>query len=83
MSTPVPTRFSDEELATIDGLVALGIGVNRSDVIRLAVAQLHAAAQRARTGRLIVDAYREVPQSASVDTFAMANAIALTEAEPW
>ena len=34
MTTPIPTRFSDEELALIDELVAEGVGENRSAVIR-------------------------------------------------
>jgi Arc/MetJ-type ribon-helix-helix transcriptional regulator len=34
MTTPVPTRFTDAELAMIDELVASGIGDSRSAVIR-------------------------------------------------
>jgi hypothetical protein len=34
MTTPVPTRFSDEELAMIVRLVDDGIAVSRSAVIR-------------------------------------------------
>lgn len=83
MTTPVPTRFNDEELSTIDGLVAAGIGANRSDVIRNAVEYLGSAVRRARTGELIAESYRTVPQTAEDDALAMAHAIAMTEAEPW
>ncbi len=83
MTTPVPTRFNDEELSTIDALVAAGVGANRSDVIRNAVEHLSSAVQRARTGELIAESYRTVPQTAEDDALAMANAIAMTEAEPW
>jgi hypothetical protein len=33
--------------------------------------------------KTIADAYREMPQTEAEDTWTMANAIALTEAEPW
>lgn len=83
MTTPVPTRFSDAEVATIDRLVAEGVGVNRSDVIRRAVELLDDAVRRRRTGEAIAESYRSRPQSADDDALAMANAIAMTEAEPW
>jgi Arc/MetJ-type ribon-helix-helix transcriptional regulator len=83
MTTPVPTRFTDEELATIDDLVAAGIGESRSAVIRRAVHQLAEAVRRAHVGAAIADSYREHPQSPDDDDLAMASAIALTEAEPW
>ena len=83
MTTPIPTRFSDDELAVIDRLVAEGVGDNRSSVIRLAVERLDDALRRARIGQAIADSYREQPQSADDDALAMANAIGMTEAEPW
>jgi Arc/MetJ-type ribon-helix-helix transcriptional regulator len=83
MTTPVPTRFSDEELTTIDRLVAEGVGENRSDVIRRAVDHLNDTVRRVRTGEAIVESYRSRPQTGDDDALAMANAIAITEAEPW
>ena len=83
MTTPVPTRFSDDELELIDELVAEGIGENRSAVIRRAVAHLADAARRARTGALIANSYRQRPQTVEDDELAMASALALTEAESW
>lgn len=83
MTTPIPTRFSDEELAAIDRLVAEGVGQNRSDVIRQAVERLDDAVRRARLGKAIADSYRIKPQNPEDDEMAMANAIAMTEAEPW
>jgi Arc/MetJ-type ribon-helix-helix transcriptional regulator len=83
MTTPVPTRFSDEELATIDRLVAQGVGDNRSDVIRRAVDHLDSAVRRSRIGEVIAGSYRRHPQSDEDGAMAMANAIAITEAEPW
>lgn len=83
MTTPVPTRFSDDEIALLDELVAAGVGDNRSAVVRRAIAHLADAHHRARTGAAIADSYRSEPQSAEDDHLAMANAIALTEAEPW
>ena len=83
MTTPIPTRFSDEQLATIDRLVDAGVGQNRSDVIRQAVERLDEAIRRSRVGNAIADSYRSKPQSRQDDELAMANAVAMTEAEPW
>jgi Arc/MetJ-type ribon-helix-helix transcriptional regulator len=83
MTTPIPTRFSAEELAVIDRLVADGVGENRSDVIRRAVDHLDDAVRRTRTGEAIAESYRSHPQSPDDDALAMASAVAMTEAEPW
>ena len=80
---PVPTRFTDEELAALDRLVADGVGENRSQVIRHALAQLEESVRRARVGDAIAASYEQRPQGPDDDALAMANAIALTEAEPW
>ncbi|MBI4883842.1 MAG: ribbon-helix-helix protein, CopG family [Actinobacteria bacterium] len=83
MTTPIPTRFSDEEVSTIDRLVADGVGANRSDVIRRAIDFFDDALHRARVGEMIAASYRTQPQSADDDAAAMANAVAITEAEEW
>lgn len=83
MTTPVPTRFSDDELATIDRLVAAGVGGNRSEVIRRALARLDEAVRREQMGRTIAASYRQQPQTADDDALALANALAMTDAEPW
>ncbi|MPY93227.1 MAG: ribbon-helix-helix protein, CopG family [Acidimicrobiia bacterium] len=83
MTTPVPTRFSDDELALLDELVAAGVGDNRSAVVRRAVLLLADRVRRTRAGATIARSYRELPQSAEDDALALANAIAMTEAEPW
>jgi len=83
MTTPVPTRFSDEELALIDRLVEAGVADTRSAVIRRGVHHLADAVRRAQVGEAITESYRERPQTTDDDELAMANAIAMTEAEPW
>ncbi len=83
VTTPVPTRFTDEELALIDELVAEGIGETRSAVVRRGVHHLADSVRRARVGRSIADSYRAQPQSSEDDALAMASALAMTEAEPW
>ena len=83
MTTPVPTRFTAEELALIDDLVAEGVAESRSAVIRKGVHHLVDSIRRARIGEAIAQSYRECPQTADDDELAMANAIAMTEAEPW
>jgi Arc/MetJ-type ribon-helix-helix transcriptional regulator len=83
MTTPVPTRFNDEELKLIDQLVAEGLGDSRSAVIRRGVLHLADSVRRARLGAAIAESYRRHPQTREDDELAMASAIALTEAEPW
>ncbi len=83
MTTPIPTRFSEDELAIIDELVEAGVGETRSAVIRKGVEHLADSVRRARVGEAIAESYRTRPQTSEDDELAMANAIALTEAEPW
>jgi Arc/MetJ-type ribon-helix-helix transcriptional regulator len=83
MTSPIPTRFSDDELAGIDWLVTTGVGKNRSDVIRKAVARLDESVRRERVGQTIAASYRLRPQTFEDDQLAAANALAMTEAEPW
>jgi Arc/MetJ-type ribon-helix-helix transcriptional regulator len=83
MTTPVPTRFTDDELALIDELVAQGVGDSRSAVIRTGVHQLAESIRRAHIGETIAASYRSQPQTDDDDELALASALALTEAEPW
>ena len=83
MTTPVPTRFTDDELAIIDQLVDDGLAASRSAVIRRGVHHLADAVRRAKIGESIAASYRAVPQTSEDDELAMANAMAMTEAEPW
>lgn len=83
MTVPVPTRFTEDELALIDELVEAGVAENRSAVIRRSVHHLADSVRRARVGASIAASYREQPQSPEDDDLAMASAIAMTEAEPW
>ena len=83
ITTAVPTRFSSRQIETIDRLVAAGIGDTRSAVIRRAVEHLAESIERAHIGKSIADSYRAQPQTVEDDAQAMANAIAMTEAEPW
>ena len=83
MTTPVPTRFTDEELDLIDELVASGIAETRSAVIRRGIHHLSDSVRRAGVGAAIAESYRLHPQTSEDDALAMSSAIALTEAEPW
>ena len=67
----------------LDELVAAGIGETRSAVVREAVVRLADTVRRAADGATIATSYQERPQSADEDHLALANAIAMTEAEPW
>jgi len=67
----------------LDELVAAGVGETRSAVVRQAVRRLAEAVRRAEIGASIASSYHAVPQSAEDDELALANAIAMTDAEPW
>ena len=83
MTSTVPTRFTASQMQTLDRLVAEGVGETRSEVIRKAVDRLAESVERDRAGQMIADSYRRQPQSAEENAMAMANAIAMVEAEPW
>lgn len=83
MSTPIPTRFSDDEIDSIDRLVDRNVAPTRSELIRYAVRLLDDAVRRAEEGEAIADAYRRLPQTQDDILLARANADALVEAEPW
>ena len=78
-----PTRFNSSQIETLDRLVAEGVGETRSAVVRRAVEHLAESVERSRAGGLIAASYRARPQTADDDAQAMANAVAMTEAEPW
>lgn len=79
----MPTRFAASQVQTLARLVAEGVGETRSEVIRKAVDRLAQSVERERVGQMIADSYRRQPQIAEEDAMAMANAIAMVEAEPW
>ena len=83
MTSAVPTRFTASQMQTLDRLVAEGVGETRSEVIRKAVDRLAESIERDRVGQMIADSYRRQPQSPEEDAMAMANAVAMVEAEPW
>lgn len=61
-ATPVPVRFSDEQIEAIDRLVDEGVGETRSEVIRRAVERLDDDIRRARIGEEMAESYRHQPQ---------------------
>lgn len=79
----VRVRFSEGELSVIDRLVSEEIGTSRENVIRQAVCWYDDALRRHRVGKAIEDHYLQHPQTEADHAQAMANAVALTEAEPW
>ncbi len=83
MTTQVPTRFGENELAALDQLVADGVADSRSEAIRLAVARLHDQHRRARIGAEIAAAYRAMPQTPEELEWAMESADELATEESW
>ncbi len=83
MSISVAVRCSQRERDLIDELVRLGVGPNRSAVIRESLAEMAAASKPRAEGAAIAASYRERPQSEEDRAAAVAHALALTDAEPW
>jgi Arc/MetJ-type ribon-helix-helix transcriptional regulator len=83
VASPIPTRFTDDEVALIDDLIAAGVGSTRSDVIRRGLHNLADAVRRAGIGESIAASYRNLPQTEADDALAAATAQALIDAEPW
>ena len=82
-AVPIPVRFNEAQIESIDRMVGQGVGETRSEVIRRAVERLDDAIRRSCVGEEIAESYRKQPQSSGEDAAAMAAAIALVEAEPW
>ncbi len=80
MTTQVPTRFDPADLARLDELVADGVGHSRSEVIRIAFADLYERNRRAKIGRQIVEAYAAVPQTDDEHAWADAGLADMFEA---
>lgn len=62
---------------------AIENGTDQSDVLRPAGDHLADSIRRAGEGAAIAASYQEIPQGPEEDAAALANAIAMTEAEPW
>ena len=81
--TQLVARVDDELVAAVDAMVVSGAVANRSEAVRLALAQLVDRHERAQIGRAIIEGYRRVPQTDEEIRWADdATAQALDE-EPW
>lgn len=67
----------------VDQRSAIEDDTDQSGVLRQADDNLAESIRRAREGEAIAASYRQVPQGPEEDAAALANAIAMTEAEPW
>lgn len=65
-----------------DRRAAIEDAADQSDVLRQSDDHLADSIRRANEGEAIAAAYRKLPQGAEEDAAALANAIAMTEAEP-
>ena len=77
------TRVDDRLIADVDELVEAGIATSRSDAVRIGLEALVEQHRRRKTGRAIVDAYREQPQTADELAGLEEATRALIAEEPW
>ncbi len=77
------TRVDDRLIADVDELVEAGIVTSRSDAVRVGLEALVEQHRRHKTGRAIVDAYRERPQTADEVAGLEEATRALIAGEPW
>ena len=83
MTVQLIARVDAELLTGVDSLINLGVAANRSEVVRLALAELIERTHQAEVDRRTVAAYVSQPQpSAEVDR-AREAALRMIAAEPW
>jgi metal-responsive CopG/Arc/MetJ family transcriptional regulator len=76
-------RIDDDLLAKVDLVVSWGEMQTRSDVVRQALVELIERKSRERTGRLIADGYRRLPQTDAEVAGLHAAALDMIAQEPW
>lgn len=77
------TRVDDSVVAALDALVADGSVASRSDAVRLGLARIIDEHRRDRIGALIVEGYRNRPQTDAEVGWADASSARMIAEEPW
>lgn len=77
------TRLDDRLMAEVDRLVADGVVANRSEAVRLGLERLVDQQQRQRVAAVIVESYRQRPQSDEELAGLDEATRALVSDEPW
>ncbi len=77
------TRLHDRLLADVDVLVADGLVASRSDAVRRGLERLVDDHRRRKVGALIVEAYRQQPQTDEELAGLDEATRALIDEEPW
>lgn len=81
--TQIVTRVNQSLAARVDELVAEGVVLSRSDAVRIGLEWLVERHRRERTGAVIMQSYRRVPQSEEELAGIEEATRALIEEEPW
>lgn len=76
-------RLDDRLMAEVDRLVADGVVANRSEAVRLGLERLVDQQQRQRVAAVIVESYRQRPQSDEELAGLDEATRALVSDEPW
>lgn len=77
------TRIDQELAAALDELVEAGVVANRSEAVRMGLAQLIDRHRRAQIGEAIVAGYRSVPQGEDESSWSDEATVAMIADEPW
>lgn len=81
--TQLVTRIDDDLASLVDELIVAGIVESRSDAVRRGLRALIDHHQRRRTAELIVDGYRNQPQTEEEVGWADEATVRLIGDEPW
>ena len=83
MTSQLIARVDDEILMGVDSLITLGVGSNRSEIVRIALSELIERTRQAEVERQMIAAYRAQPQSQAEIERAHQAGLRMIVAEPW
>ena len=63
MTSQLIARVDDELLLGVDSLINLGVGSNRSEIVRIALSELIERTQQTEVERQMIAAYQSQPQA--------------------
>jgi len=83
MTSQLIARVDDELLLGVDSLIDLGVGSNRSEIVRIALSELIERTRQTEVERQMIAAYLAQPLAEAEIDRAHQAALRMIAAEPW
>jgi len=83
MTVQLIARVDEELLHGVDALINLGVAGTRSEIVRIALAELIERTHQAEVDRQLVAAYTAQPQTDTETAHARAAMLRMIADEPW